>query len=125
MHNSATVWFSFGFDRFCQAECVWALASIASVPQSCVLQFKTVNFNQVDFIWAKNWLLSAYCQIFLSTEQILLELWWHVYQNEVNVDPTESYLAGVRMLNFAINIFMRNSSNTTTNINKHGRFVSF
>ena len=29
------------------------------------------------------------------------------------------------MLNFAIKISMRNSSNTTRNINKQGRFVSF
>ena len=29
----------------------------------------------------------------------------------------------IRELNFAIKISMRNSSNTTRNINKHGRFV--
>ena len=70
-----------------------------------VLQPKTANFNSVDFIWAKNWLLSAYCQIFLSTEQILVELWWHVYQNEGNVDQRESYLAEVRrMLNFTVKV---------------------
>ena len=44
--------------------------------------------------WVKNWLLSAYCQIFLSTEEMLVELWWHVYQNEVNVDQNESYRSG-------------------------------
>ena len=38
-------------------------------------------------------------KIFLSTEQIV-ELWWHVYQNDVNVDENESYLAEVRMLRF-------------------------
>ena len=91
-----------------------------SVPRSCVLQPKTVNFNKVDFICAKNWLLSAYCQIFLSTEQILVEQWWHVYKNEVNVDQNESYLAEVRMLDFETEISMRNSSNTARNINKQG-----
>ena len=50
----------------------------------------------------KNWLLSAYCPLFLSTEEILVELWWHVYQNEANVDQNGSYLAEVRMVNFAI-----------------------
>ena len=91
----------------------------------CVLQPKTASFNSVDFICAKNWLLSAYCQNFLSTEQILFSLQWHVYQNESNVDQNESYLVEVRMLNFIFKVSMRNSSSTTRTINKHGRFVSF
>ena len=53
---------------------------------------QTANFNWVDFIWAKNWLLSANFQILFSTEQILVELWCHVYQNEYNVDQNESCL---------------------------------
>ena len=36
---------------------------------------------------------------FLSTEQILLGLQWHVYDNEGNVDQNESYLAEGRMFN--------------------------
>ena len=38
----------------------------------------------------------------LSSEGILVELWWHVYQYEANVDQNKSYLAEVRMLNFTI-----------------------
>ena len=63
--------------------------------------------------------------IFLSTEQIFLNLLWHVYQNEGNVDQSESYLAEVRMLNLTAKVSMRNSSNTTRTINKQKQFVSF
>ena len=55
-----------------------------------------------------------------SAEQILVELWWHVYQNEGNVDQNESYLAEVRIHSFTVKVSMRNSSNRTGNINKHG-----
>ena len=118
---SGTAWFSLSFDRFCQGECVWALASTASVLSLVLCSSKqSISIESLDFIWEKNWLLSAYCQIFLSTEQILVELWWHVYQNKVNVDQNKSYLAEVRVLNLNIKISMQNSSNTTRNINKHG-----
>ena len=63
--------------------------------------------------------------IFLSTEQIFLNLLWHVYQNEGNVDQSESYLAEVRILNLTEKVSMRNSSNTTRTINKQKQFVSF
>ena len=34
-------------------------------------------------------------------------------------------MKNTRMLNFAIKISMRSNSNTTRNINRHGRFVRF
>ena len=91
----------------------------------CALQPKTVGFNWVDFIWAKNWLSSAVMSFCLLNKYFSISVQLHVYQNEGNVDQNESYLAEVRMLNFTVNVSMRHSSSTTRPIHRHEQFVSF
>ena len=111
---SKTAWPCLCFDPFYCSECVWVYGlPLREFPNLCFAA-KNSRFQLNCLYLGEEMVTVCLLSNCLSTEQIVLNLPWHVYQDETNVEQNENYLAEVRMLNSIMTVSMRNSSNTNT-----------